>query len=52
MRRIRNPLMREATAIPERSAERGALIADIAGIVTRSHDLRETLLGAPARRPD
>jgi phosphotransferase system enzyme I (PtsP) len=43
MRRIRNPLMREATAIPERSAERGALIADIAGIVTRSHDLRETL---------
>jgi phosphotransferase system enzyme I (PtsP) len=29
--------------IPDRSAERGALIADIAGIVTRSHDLRETL---------
>jgi putative methionine-R-sulfoxide reductase with GAF domain len=27
----------------DRSAERGALIADIAGIVTRSHDLRETL---------
>ena len=33
----------EATAIPDRSAERGALIADIAGIVTRSHDLKETL---------
>jgi phosphotransferase system enzyme I (PtsP) len=29
--------------ISDRSAERGALIADIAGIVTRSHDLRETL---------
>ena len=33
----------EATAIPDRSAERGALIADIAGIVTRSHDLKQTL---------
>lgn len=33
----------EAAAIPDRSAERGALIADIAGIVSRSHDLRETL---------
>jgi phosphotransferase system enzyme I (PtsP) len=30
-------------AIPDRSAERGALIADIAGIASRSHDLRETL---------
>ena len=35
--------MREVQAIPDRSAERGALIADIAGIVSRSHDLRETL---------
>jgi len=33
----------EVAVIPDRSAERGALIADIAGIVTRSHDLRETL---------
>jgi phosphotransferase system enzyme I (PtsP) len=33
----------EVAVIQDRSAERGALIADIAGIVTRSHDLRETL---------
>jgi phosphotransferase system enzyme I (PtsP) len=36
-------ICREGAVISERSAERGDLIADVAGIVSRSHDLRETL---------
>jgi phosphotransferase system enzyme I (PtsP) len=35
--------LREGVVISERTAERGGLIADVAGIVSRSHDLRETL---------